>query len=85
MNATARKLLNEAMNLPENERADIAAELIESLDPHVDSEIALEWDAEIQRRLLELDSGTVIAVPWSEARKLIMGQPDVDASSCDSP
>lgn len=76
MNAIARKLLAEAMDLPDAERAELAAGLIESLDHELDSEVATAWGTEVQRRVAELDAGLVAPIPWPEARKLIMGQAD---------
>ena len=32
------------------------------------------WDAEIERRLAEVESGKVALIPWEEARKLILGE-----------
>ena len=52
-----------------------------SLDPQVDESTEVAWGSEIQRRLAELDSGTVKAVPWSEARRTIVDRPDESADS----
>ena len=47
-------------------------------DPDSDAleNVAAAWDAEILRRLAELDSGAVRPVPWAEARRLIRGASD---------
>jgi putative addiction module component (TIGR02574 family) len=66
MTVNALKLLEDALRLTEKERADLAARLIDSLDPEVDADVASAWDAEIHRRLSELDSGVVKPVPWPE-------------------
>ena len=76
MNTTAQQLYDNALRLPDSERADLAAWLIESLDPEVDSDMDAAWDAEIKRRIDELDSGTVVTVPWPEARRMILGLSD---------
>ena len=76
MNATAKQLYDNALHLPDSERAELAAWLIESLDPDVDREVDEAWDAEIKRRIDELDSGAVAAVPWPEARRMILGLSD---------
>jgi putative addiction module component (TIGR02574 family) len=73
MNTTAKQLYDNALALPDSERAELAAWLIESLDPGVDPEVEEAWDAEIQRRIEDLDSGRVTAVPWPEARRMILG------------
>ena len=80
MNAVARKLLADALELSDAERAELAAGLIESLDDEADSEVTAAWDSEIQRRVQELDSGQVAAIPWAQARRLIMGQNDDGAA-----
>jgi len=73
MNATSQQLYTSALKLPDSERAELAAWLIESLDPTVDDDVDAAWGAEIQRRIEELDSGAVVAVPWPEARRMILG------------
>jgi putative addiction module component (TIGR02574 family) len=76
MNTTAKRLYDDALQLPDSERAELAAWLIESLDPKVDSDVDAAWDVEIKRRIDELDSGKVTAVPWPEARRMILGLSD---------
>jgi putative addiction module component (TIGR02574 family) len=53
-------------------RAALAARLLESLDSEIDEDAEEAWDAEIARRLDEIDSGRVKMIPWSEARRQIM-------------
>ena len=60
-------LLKEALKLPPEGRAALAGALLDSLDQVVDQ------DAEIARRLRDLDSGAVRPIPWSEARLKISG------------
>ncbi len=78
---TAREIFDTAKQLPEGDRAALAAWLIDSLDPVTDGDAQLHWDAEIQRRLQQLDSGEVTPVPWSEARKMILGTLDGSPAS----
>jgi putative addiction module component (TIGR02574 family) len=66
-------LLKQALRLPPEERAALAASLIGSLDQEVDEDAEAAWEAEIHRRLAELDSRTVKTIPWSEARRRISG------------
>ena len=68
------RLLKEALKLPQDARAALAASLLDSLDQEVDEDAESAWQAEIDRRLRELDSGRVKPVPWSEARRRIAGQ-----------
>ena len=67
------KLFEEALKLPPEARAALAGSLIDSLDEVVDEDAEAAWAAEISRRLQELDSGAVRAVPWAEARRRIVG------------
>jgi len=64
----AKDLLQEAMHLPPEARAALAAELIGSLDPvEPDEDVEAAWAAEIRRRLDEVDAGTAKLVPADEA------------------
>ncbi len=65
------EILNAALKLNDKEKAAIAASLIESLDPSVDDDVESAWQAEIQKRLHEVETGTVSLVPWSEVRKML--------------
>jgi len=80
MNTAAHKLYDSALQLPDSERAELAAWLIESLDPGVDDDVGAAWDAEIKHRVEELDNGAIAAVPWSEARRMILGLSDATSS-----
>ncbi|MBM4062159.1 MAG: addiction module protein [Planctomycetes bacterium] len=68
-----RDLLQRALELPPEARAALAGSLLESLDTAVDADAEAAWSAEIDRRVREIDGGTVTLVPWSEARKRISG------------
>jgi putative addiction module component (TIGR02574 family) len=72
MNSKAEDLLATALSLPESERAEIAAQLIASLDPTVDEKASKAWDEEIARRIEELDSGKVKCLPWPEVRRMLL-------------
>jgi len=65
------KILNAALKLNDKEKAAIAASLLESLDPLVDDDVESAWQAEIQKRFHEIETGTVSLVPWSEVRKML--------------
>jgi putative addiction module component (TIGR02574 family) len=64
----ASNLLQKALTLSEEERAELACSLIDSLDPTVDEGAASAWDQEIARRISDLDSGRAKTVPWEEVR-----------------
>jgi putative addiction module component (TIGR02574 family) len=80
MTQNAGRLLEEAMRLSEEEKAELAARLMDSLDPDADDELQSAWGEEISKRLVEFDTGEARAVPWSRARELILSdvdEPDV--------
>jgi putative addiction module component (TIGR02574 family) len=74
MKRNAADLLKEALELPSEARAALAGSLIDSLDDQVDEGAEAAWDAEIARRIRELDEGKVKLVPWAEARRRLTGQ-----------
>ena len=71
MKRDSNDLLKEALKLPPEARAALAASLLDSLDQEVDENAEEAWQLEIERRLKELDSGTVKPISWSEARRRI--------------
>ncbi len=73
MDMTSRELLREALLLPPEARAALAAELIESLDGgETDEGVEAAWATEIRRRLADVDAGTTKTIPWEEFRRRIM-------------
>jgi putative addiction module component (TIGR02574 family) len=66
------RLLQDALMLSAEDRADLAAALLASLDGPADPDVEAAWAAEIERRLAEIDSGAVAPVPWAKARAEIL-------------
>jgi len=64
----ARQLFEEAMKLDPEERATLMRLLIESVDAEAEDGVEDAWRVEIERRMAELDSGTVQTIPWEELR-----------------
>jgi len=63
MTRATRDLLTQALQLPLDERAKMAAELLESLhDTEEDVEAA--WTAEIQRRVAASRAGELASTDW---------------------
>jgi len=67
----ARQLLEDALKLGSQERADLAAELIESLDPETDEDAEAAWAEEITRRAARARSGEDPGRPWAEVRERV--------------
>jgi len=65
----ASELLKHALTLSDKERAELAATLIDSLDPAVDADTEIAWQEEIARRLRDVESGKVKTIPWEEVRR----------------
>jgi putative addiction module component (TIGR02574 family) len=74
MSRDAGEILKEALALPAEARAALADSLWESLDAEIDAGAEEAWRQEIRRRLSELDSGKVAAIPWSEARSRLLSK-----------
>jgi hypothetical protein len=77
VSADPRAVLREALTLTEGERADLAAELLASLedagleDPAVVSEL---WPRELERRARGVLTGADDGEPWSDLRTRLTDQ-----------
>jgi putative addiction module component (TIGR02574 family) len=69
MRKEAAELLKRASALSAQERAELADALIESLDGVEDECVQTAWDAEIVRRMEDLNSGRVKLVSLVEVRR----------------
>ena len=69
MTHEAHELLQKALALPENERAELAGNLISSLDATVDQDVDAAWQEEVVRRLQEVQSGKVETIPWEDVQQ----------------
>ena len=64
----ATNVLEEILQLPAEERARLALELIRSLDSTPDPDAESAWDAEIERRAAEVSAGTAKTMSLAEYR-----------------
>ena len=69
MERDAATLLREALRLSAMDRAALAEALIASLDEDVDDDADAAWRSEVERRIAELDSGSVASIPWHVVRQ----------------
>lgn len=60
-----------ALQLPESERAELAHDLVASLDGVADVDALDQWDAELLRRLAEVESGSVALLDREQFRERI--------------
>ena len=64
-----KQIENQALDLSEEERAQLAQRLILSLESSSDEGLEKEWLLEAKRRAVEIDKGEVEPVPAEEVRK----------------
>ncbi len=74
MKRDAGDILKDALDLPPEARAAIAGTLLNSLDDQVDEGAEAAWEAEITRRVKELDSGKVRGIPWAAVKRRLAGR-----------
>ena len=72
MSRTFTDVWKEAAELPDEDRASLAGLLIESLEGEPDPGVEAAWAAEIERRVAELDAGTVESIPWEQVRQRLL-------------
>ena len=59
MTDKSKVVLQEALKLTANERAEVAEQLLASLDEVPDTDLEQAWQEEIQRRIQQIDRGEV--------------------------
>lgn len=75
MTSRAQELLRDALALPADERADVAAELLASLDepaPMEATAVEAMWAREIERRARRVLAGESAGEPWDDVRKRVV-------------
>jgi putative addiction module component (TIGR02574 family) len=68
MNSRVDHLLDEALELPTEERSALVVALLDSLDGKPDASISEAWREELRTRRNALHAGTVKAVPWADVK-----------------
>jgi putative addiction module component (TIGR02574 family) len=63
------KLLEDALKLDASERAELASELLASLDGEADEDAEAAWAVEIEERAARARSGEDPGKPWPEVRE----------------
>ena len=71
MSKVGEKLLEDALKLALPERAELASELLASLDGAPDEDVEAAWAEEIERRAARARSGADPGRPWPEVRDRI--------------
>ena len=85
MTHDAKALLEKALALPDSERAELAGNLIASLDTAVEPDADAACKEEVARRLQGVRSGKVTTISWQEVQRkahtLLHGQKTGSISS----
>ena len=71
MTRAAEALLADALRLSPEVRAELAAELLASLDGPADPDAEAAWAAEIERRVDAIEAGAVALEPWEDVKRRI--------------
>ena len=45
-----------------------------NMEPNLEPDVEAAWSAEIERRLVEIDAGTVELIPWDDFRSELFGE-----------
>ncbi len=61
-------LYHAALKLNDSERADLINMLLDTLDQESESGVDAAWRKETNRRVQELESGSVAPLSWKEAK-----------------
>lgn len=69
MTSTAKKILDDALALPEEDREALVEVLMTSLRYDSPKEVEQAWLEEVQRRIERLERGETVAIEWSEAKR----------------
>jgi putative addiction module component (TIGR02574 family) len=73
MSAQARRVLDSALKLSHQEREVLAVILLDSVGEPAD-EVDAAWREEVRRRVADLRSGRVKAIPWAEVRRKVFAR-----------
>ena len=68
MTRNVAALLEEAVQLSQNDRAELAGRLLETLEGEPEEGVEAAWAEEVERRIRQIDAGEVETIPWKEVR-----------------
>jgi putative addiction module component (TIGR02574 family) len=71
MKPNVEEVVRIALGLGDTERAEVAARLLDSLEL-VETDAEAAWEATIERRAAELESGAVEGIPWEELQQRLL-------------
>lgn len=79
------ELLAQVLRLPRIERAQLAEEVLTSLEDVDGEEVVAAWASELERRSREVEDGTVAPVDWETTRTEIAKELEVRRARRASP
>jgi len=71
MSKVTPSVLAEALRLEPDARAELAAELLASLDGPADPDAESAWAVEIDRRIQAIEGGAIRLEPWEQVKRRI--------------
>ena len=71
MTKAVEAVLADALRLDLDARAELAAELLASLDGPADPDAEAAWEVEIERRVAAIEAGTMKLEPWEDVKRRI--------------
>ena len=71
MTSAVQTVLAEALRLDLQSRAELAAELLGSIEGPSDPDAEAAWHGEIERRVAAIEAGTEHLEPWENVRRRI--------------
>lgn len=74
MERSAKTILDDALSLPEADRADIAGALLESIEPSAEADVEQAWRQEVASRVAALDAGEIDSVAWDDVRERLFAR-----------
>ncbi len=66
MAMSLKKVSEEILHLPEDQRLTLAHKILSSVEPAPDSKIEEAWDSEIRHRIRRYDQGKTKTIPASK-------------------
>ncbi len=71
MTKGAEAVLADALRLDLDARAQVATEILASLDGPADLNAEATWAVEIERRVAAIEAGTVKLEPWEDVKRRV--------------
>lgn len=69
MSKGTQAVLADALRLDSAARAELAAEILASLDGRADADAQAAWNDEIERRIEAIEAGTICLGPWEQVKR----------------